>query len=336
MLATLSLSIALSFAQPWFVNSAIQNQNAIQGRVATPDDKPLENARVTLLTDRMSQVGVVYTDSSGRFNFRNLARGIYSILVEPGGGDYERLSKEIDINAFAPSSQGGSEVFRVDFTLRPLVKKIDKAGGDVVFYQEVPDAAKKQYDRSLDSLKKGDFKTAVESLKRALETFPDYYDALELLGTEYVKRGEYQPALPVLTHAVEINRNDWRSFYALGITLTELKRPGEAIEHLRRAVELNPNSPHANMRLGIALAQDEATCAEAIETFKKAILLGVDGIPEIYLHLASLYARNRQYREAAEAMEFYLKAAPQSDQREYYEKLLKQLRQKASEDQDGR
>jgi len=215
------------------------------------------------------------------------------------------------------------------------VKKTKGSGEDVLFYQEIPDAAKKEYGRGIELLNKGEFDKAVESLNRALEIFPDYYDALQLLGAEYVKRAEYQPAMPILTRAIEVNQSDWRSFYALGIALTELKQPGEAIKPLRRAVELNPDSPHAHMRLGIALGKDEEARAEAIETLKRCIDLGVETIPEAFLHLASLYNKNRQFREAADYVEAYLQAAPQSNQREYYEKLLKQLREKASQIQQG-
>ena len=85
------------------------------------------------------------------------------------------------------------------------------------------------------------------------------------------------------------------------------------------------------MRLGIALGKDDAARGEAIETLKRCIELGAEGIPEAFLHLASLYNKNRQFREAAEYVDAYLRAAPQSNQREYYEKLLKQLREKASQ-----
>lgn len=336
MLAAVCVSIALVSWQPWFASPTVQNRNRINGRVSTVDDKPIENVRVTLLSDRLTQTGVEYTDSSGRYTFENLSRGFYSILVEPSGADYERQSAQVEVNPLTPAAQGGNETFRIDFVLKPLVKRDGRASSssNIVFYQKVPDAAKKQYRRGVEALKEGDFATATKSLERAIEVFPDYYDALELLGTERVKRLEYQSALPLLTHAVEVNKDDWRSFYSLGIALIEVKQPAEAIKPLRRAVELNRTWAYTHMRLGIALAQTDATRDEAIRALKEALKIGGDKVPEVFLHLAAIYNKSRQYEEAALALESYLRASRKPDQRpderEYYEKLLEQLRQKAA------
>ena len=67
------------------------------------------------------------------------------------------------------------------------------------------------------------------ALVHAIELFPDYYDALELLGSEYVKHAYYDSAAPLLARAVQVNKDEWRSFYGLGVSLIELDRRGEGL-----------------------------------------------------------------------------------------------------------
>jgi len=70
-------------------------------------------------------------------------------------------------------------------------------------------------------LKKTDKRTeGVDRIKKAIEIFPSYFDALVLLGTEYVKQKEYESAIPVLSKAIEVNRPAYQSLYALSMPIT--------------------------------------------------------------------------------------------------------------------
>src|SRR5262249_20634295 len=160
---------------------------------------------------------------------------------------------------------------------------------------EVPEGARKEYERGLKSVEKGDLNGAAQALKKALEIFPDYYDALEVLGTEYVKHNDYNTALPLLEKAVGINKDGWRGFYSLGIAQLEMKQRDEGIKSLKRAVELNPDSANTNMRLGMALAPDDSVRAEAVRAFEKVTKTAKENIPEAYFYLGALYAKNNQY-----------------------------------------
>lgn len=373
MLAAIFLSLAFIFNAGSPVALAQQGRNSIEGTVTDREGRPLINTRVFLQDDSYSQLAMAYTDGSGRFRFTRLASGNYNVQVDPLGTDYERQSQRVEAVPFSPVA-GAGEIFRVNFQLK--LKKMagtaaaaNNNAADTIFYQNVPDAAKQEFARGRKNVEKGDFDAGAASLKSALGIFPDYYEAMELLGTEYVKRHEYQSALPLLERAVVINENGWRGFYSLGIALTESNRATQAVTALRRAVELNPRSPNPYMRLGMALAVADATRAEAIQTFKKVVAMENRNIPEAYLYLgrlydmsgqlapaienmksyasyapktdqqlpqallylAEMYSRNHQFNEAAEAVEASLRAAPNTSQREKLAKLAEQLRQKAAE-----
>ena len=321
-----------SFVVILFLASAYQNRNTIEGRVQTSDHQPVSEVRVFLKNDSYSEIATTYTDGSGRFRFLNLMSGVYYVLIEPGALNFERQSQRVEAVAFTQRQNGGGEVFRVDFVVKSTEAATTSgkyADRGVLFIQPVPDEARKEYANALKKLDKGDFGSAAASLSHAIEIYPDYYEALELIGTEYVKRQQYKPALPLLLHAVEVNKDGWRAFYSLGLAQYELNQRDAALQSLGRAVELNPSSPNAVMRLGIALAQDSARRTEAIHAFEKVIELAKDRVPTAYFYLGALYASDNQYRKAADAFETFLRVYPQAGEREKIKRMIDEYKQKA-------
>ena len=332
MLTSLFFSIILAVSNPF----AFQSVNSIEGRVTGPDNRPLQNVRVILQTDTYAQIQMAYTDGAGRYRFQGIPSGIYNIQVEPGQYNFDRQSARLDVNPISGrkagvlGASGGGEIFRQDFTLRssnPI--NTDKGPGGTVFAQTVPEPARKEYVNALKSLDSNNFDVAVQSLKQAITLFPDYYDALELLGSEYVKHRDFQAALPVLNQAIKINDKSWRGYYSLGVALSELNQHAESVRALKHATELHPGSTNAHMRLGMELAKDASAMPDAIEALKKVTQLAGNSIPEVYFYLGALYSKTNQYREAADAFETFLKAAPQAGEKDKIKQIIKQMRDKA-------
>jgi tetratricopeptide (TPR) repeat protein len=312
-----------------------QSRNSIEGRITTIENKGLANVPVFLLNDAYGQRAQTYTDGSGRYRFRNLGIGNYYVQVESGGTGYERETQRVEVNPYIPSGSG-AETFRVDFVLklktpaRKTSSSEDVAPGadNVVFLQDIPRAAKEAYQQGEQSLKKNDLKMAEINLARAIELFPDYYDALELLGSEYIKHEYFDAAAPLLAHAVEVNKNAWHSFYGLGVSLIELKRRNEGLDALRRSVNLNPKSINASMRLGLELAKEDQYVDEAIKLLTTVTHMAGKRLPDAYLALASLHSRKKQYGAAADALDEYLRAVPTGEHRDEIKQKIQDLRQK--------
>src|ERR1700693_645091 len=162
------VSIAVTVGQFSLAASPAQARNTIEGRVTNSGNRPLSNIRIFLQDDGYSQVATAYSDASGHFRFSNLSTGTYYVQVEPMESDYERQSQRVEVRPFNERRGGGGEVFRVDIVLVPRkgannTSSIERAKG-VLFYQQVPEAARKEFDRGVKSLGNDSFENAAKSL----------------------------------------------------------------------------------------------------------------------------------------------------------------------------
>jgi tetratricopeptide (TPR) repeat protein len=293
----------------------------IEGRVIGPNGQPVENAHVTLTDDGYAPLGSKYTDAGGRFRF-SVSSGVYYVDVDPAGQPYQSQRQRVEVNP-APYSRGG-EIFRVDMTLAPTRAASDRApatGGR--FAQDVPEPARKEYERGVKLLS-GKRDEAFAAMRKALELYPDYYLAMETLGTELVKAGKYADAAPVLSHAVEVNPSGDASHYALGVLRYRTGKYADAATSLRHALALNPKSPNTTLYLGLALTRTGET-ADAETYLKRAYALGAKGVPDLHLALASIYITAKRNREAADQLRLLIKEVPDLRDRDKIKALIEKL-----------
>jgi tetratricopeptide (TPR) repeat protein len=303
-----------------------QSRFAILGSVRDPGGQPVGSIRVTLLGENYQNLGTRFVDSSGRFQFRNLGQGIYTIRIEPAGTPYEEETQTIELQSMSPRRSGTEEPFAVDFRLR---RKGGQVATGVVFVQQVPARAREEYERGRSSLNSQNQEMALPSLKKAIEIFPDYFLALELLGTEYVRLGQFNDAVPVLTRATQVNPGAARSLYALGVANLKSNRSGEALNWLLRAEDKNPKNPNVHMMLGLAYG-NLGSLVEAEKAFKKAYLLGGrnGNVADVHFYLAGIYNRQRKYSEAIRELELFLEEAEGVKDRSQIKDLIERLQAK--------
>ena len=173
-----------------------------------------------------------------------------------------------------------------------------------MFAQAIPPAAREEYNRGASSIKK-DPEAGVQSLKKAIEIFPDYYDALDLLGTEYLEKGQLDNAIPTLLHAVEVNDRAYKNMYALGVAFLNAKKLDDSIAWLQKASVGESANADLFMKLGIAYG-NRGSLSESETALKKANELG---LADAHLYLAGLYNKQEKYGDAWRQLELYLKEA---------------------------
>ena len=295
---------------------------SISGHISDDRRNPVPDLQVELLNDAESVIQRTKTDGSGRFMFRRLSMGVFQVRVQTYGTSYIGQTKRVQLEA--------TRVFeQVDFVL-VTSKTSTIATPGAVFVQEIPEPARKEFERAGALLQKAEQRSeGLATLKKAIEIFPRYFEALELLGTEYVKQKEYEQAVPVLSKAIEVNPRAYHSLNSLSVAQFNLKQMPLAVESMRRAITLNQKSINANLYLGMLLRQS-GKLDEAEKYLKEANQLAAAKNADAHWELALLFNQLKKYKEAADELELFLKVQPEARDTELIKKLIQRLRQQAA------
>jgi predicted Zn-dependent protease len=310
----------------------LQGGFAILGSVRVGDGGAAGAVRVSLLNDNYQTLRTILVGASGRFQFRGLNQGVYLVKVESTDSEFEEQTQRVEFQGSGRRrGAGGEEVFPVDFILRRKKRQTRPEAPGVVFAQTVPEAARAEYERGLKKVKDNKSEQAIPFLKRAIEIFPDYYLALELLGTEYVKADNPSEAVPLLTRALEVNEAAPKSLYALGVAYLKLSRLSDAMTWLQKAVAQDGKNANAHLMLGIAQGR-VGRLDEAEASLKSAYRLGGGLVPDVHLYLAGIYDKQKKYGEAVRELELFLKEGKDLDESKV-KAMIAKLRVKAESEQ---
>lgn len=314
---------------------SFQTGNTISGYVFGAERQPVYDISVELLDDFSRSVARAKTNASGRYYFGGLHQGKFRIRVLPTGSDFEEQEQDVEIQNITRSTPNGGTIIsgfenvQKDFYLRKRQRNSPKGRPETVFVQEIPASAKEKYEIGLKLIEEKQNLEGLKSIKTAIEIFPQYFEAIQKLGTEYIKLQYYEAAQILLTQAVEINPRAFQSWYGLGYASYSLNNVEAGVKAVNKALELNPNSVESLLLNGV-IQRKLKRYEEALKQLKKAKSLAKDSIPEIHWQLALLYAYNlNRYANAADELELYLKAKPENIEAENIKKLIKQFREKA-------
>lgn len=305
-----------------------QSRNTINGVVFNPSGQPVSDIYVELQNEFYSTIAREKTSSSGRFVFSGLSSGKFKIKVLSLGTNYLPHEEEVQLMSISRGDVQTPVNEYVEIRLRLDKRKVNTQSGgaaSAVFAQEVPEEARKLYEKGIKELEK-DRDSDLSSLKKAVEIFPNYFLALEQLGTEYIRRKQYDAALPFLVKAVEVNNRSASVFYSLGLACYHLKHFKEALEAFRAVTLLDPQLPQGHLWYGTVLYRN-GNFNDAEKSLLKAKELSKDSpIPEVHWQLGLLYNRTKRNKQAIEELETFLKLQPENAEKEEIKSLIAKLR----------
>lgn len=322
------------------------------GRVYA-DGRPAKSIiEVRLEGEDSSVIATAHTGGTSEFSFSNvsLPPGAHYFLVikEPG---YKELRYSLNFNDFRQeSSMQGiyyySGIISLNIESIPAGEKSDQklvAGPKVIDIRQlkvqIPDQARREYNLALKSIQDGKSEAAMTHLEKAVELAPQYYDALNKLGVEYLRTEQYSKAEVVLNRACALNPNDslplknlGTLYFQEGEKLTQAAGVGpeviqsyyrKAVDVLEKALDLNPLDPRTNLYLGTALYR-----VGALERAESLLLnaLALDGkMYEARLTLLNIYMHQERYKDVLKQITAYLEENPNAPQRQQIEKLKIQI-----------
>lgn len=324
----LSLSFSHINAMSLAMHQPQQNRNTISGHVFDSQRNPVGQVFVELQNEVYSSIGRTKTDGSGRYFFSGLSPGRFVVRVLPYGTNLEEQSQEVEIVNFVAPGSSTSENAQKDFYLKMRKGNVTAVTG-TIFVQEVPENARKIYEKAVSDIDNKRVDVGIEKLRNAISLFPKYYYALERLGREYINQQKYDDALSVFTKAVAVNERGFYSWYGLSYANYALKKSTAAVEAAQKAVSLSPNSAEGLLFLGVAQRQAKQYVG-AEKSLQQAKKLANGKLPDVHWNLALLYVYNlKRYKDAADELELYLKEQPVSSNEANIKKLIKRYREMA-------
>lgn len=314
-------------------------QNSINGLILDRNQNPVGNIQVELLDEYERFLRVVKTSSAGIYMFQGLRAGNYYVQVRVDGTNYKPAKERIqvgqtNIRSSTTGQISGSESLQLNLVVEFGPRRSGNQttlNNEVVFAQEIPDEAKKSYEKALKSFDEKKQSEGVSQLQTAVEIFPEYFLALDRLGYEFIRLNKFADAEEVFKKALETNSKSFSSKYGLSVSLYKLEKRSEAVKTLEEIVVSNPGSINSFYLLG-KIYRELKEFENAEKNLKRAGKLSQNKLPDIHWELALLYYHNLgRYNDAADELELYLLANPQADNKKQVTELIKTFREKAKE-----
>jgi len=279
----------------------------IDGRVYDAQSRrALAMARVELLHLGVPSA-VDYTDAEGRFHFRNVSIGSYTITATALG--YDSTSVEFDSNMPGP--------FEVALTQSVGHGQPGAAAISVHEYM-LPKAARKEFDRARKEIKRQDCAKAIPHFEHGLSLVAQA-SAFNDLGNCYRKLGNLDSAEASFKHAVELSDSVYIALN-LAEVYTAQKRFSEARDVLNLAVTRTPANGDAYYGLALSYFKEDRSVeaeAAALQAHTRS-----HRIADVHLLLAEIYARQNPLK-VTEQLQLYLTEAPDGHESKHVRELLR-------------
>ena len=300
-------------------SSGMRGANTLVGQVIFPSGRqPDRRCTVRLSSVRVGEFSTM-TDDSGVFTFRRLREGSYFITVE-AGKDYLPAHETVDLFDNRPRTT----TVQIELRLRPTATTRPAVVNAAL--AAVPKAAIELYQKGIVSAGAGDNRKAIEELKAAVAIYPAFVLALNELSALYVNLDELKEAEEALVAALAYEPNNSVLRLNYGYVLLLRERFVDSERELHRAVQLKGDSATAHLYRGRVLIRLR-NLDEAEKELYRALALGGDSIAVAYRYLGALYSERGDKAKAIEALEKYLKLAPNAKDAEQVQTIIKELRQ---------
>ncbi|HYM11873.1 MAG TPA: tetratricopeptide repeat protein [Bryobacterales bacterium] len=284
---------------------------------------PEGRASITLFGATTPFTASTTSDSHGRFRFRRLAEGTYTVAVfVPGGGEARQT---IEVGPSFADAKG-----HVALTLELRTAQLNPQAlqkRHLVSARElsIPARARREYQEAQKSLSRRDAAGAVAHLEKAVAIAPQFATAWNNLGTIAYQSREFARAEQNFRKALEQDSQAFEPLVNLGGALLSEGKFPEALPYNRDAVEARPRDALANSQLGLNyFALGDFDRAE--KYLITAQQIDPAHFSEPQLTLAEIYIRENKPRAAALELEDFLRRHPDATNAAEIRKTIEKLK----------
>ncbi len=151
---------------------------------------------------------------------------------------------------------------------------------------------------------------AIMHLNRAINNYPEYIDALLLMGNaqwEYTK--DAKNALPFYQRIIAINPNNNNAWTNSLIVLEQSKDVNYKINSYETLLRYNPNRAEVYINLGRSYGRDKGNLTKAVEVFETGRKIAPNNF-DLLSNLGTVYGLQQNYPKAIEVLEAAIKIQP--------------------------
>ena len=303
--------------------TGIESGVNFQGLVRYENNLPAQFVQVELWTDgESSWRTITNTDRLGKFHAGAPCMVIQYKIDVPG---YQPVWGRVDM------SINPCRVLEW-ITLKPKPKdsRGDGPASGIIDGRiaAIPPEAKSEFEVGQQAVNRNDFTGAIPHLQKAIDAYPKYAEAYQLLGLAQLQTNHIAQAEASLRKAIEIEERIPQAQYLLGVIYALTNRADLAEKPLTRFAELDPGNPDAQMEL--------AKVDFALNKFSESELHARNAIKlketkaGVYIVLGYALLRQKKSDDARRAFEKYLKLEPNSSMASDMRTLIAQIDQRAS------
>ncbi|HKR02770.1 MAG TPA: tetratricopeptide repeat protein [Pyrinomonadaceae bacterium] len=291
----------------------------VSGEVRVPEGgPPARNINVRLERFSGGVIDQMTTDSRGKFRFTSLQRGYYTVFVDAPG--YRRVQQQADLQV----------VVKLYLVFELVPDKLDIMSLDTpVLDARIPREAQDEFTKGRSAFLDERVKEAVPHLKRAVELYPDFFEAHFLLGTAYVNDLRWQDAETALRRALEIKPESAPVLFSLGEVYRRQKRYADAEKLLEDGLKLDENSWRGHFTLA-RVYWDKAEVLKAAPHVGRTLQLRAD-FADAHLLAGNIFVRLNLLDRAVVEYEEYLRLAPKGEAAEQTRLLTQKIKQALAE-----
>lgn len=287
----------------------------VSGQVRSTDNKTIENAMVRLELHTGALVDQGTTDSMGRFRFTRLRSGQYRVSAMSGA--LVSPPQLVDLSRSSPR-------VHLLFQLTPETPTFAKTGKVGVIDARVPLDAKNAFDKGQAALGEKKSDAAIAHFKKAIEIYPQFYDAHVSLGHLFMESNQWEKAEASLRLAVTADPKAVRGMLSLGEVYRRQKKYEQGVKVLAGALQLDNNSWESNFTLG-RIYWESKDIINAGKYVARTLELQPD-LAEARLLAGNIFMRAGLPANALIEYQEYLRLAPNGEFAEQTQTLVAKLK----------
>lgn len=202
------------------------------------DDRALPQMyRVQLFTNGRMPISEQLTNDRGQVVFHSVGQGTYMVSV--AGQDVE--TSEL---SFAVSQHESTHIEFIRLKRKAIAGQASSNQGTVTAAAlNIPDKARKEFDKGLAAFDKQDFPVARERFSKAADIYPQYSFAFLNLGVIAMKEGDSAQGQRYFEKAIAVDPQNPAAYTYLGRVLIMNEKYTEAEQLFTKALSITPLDP---------------------------------------------------------------------------------------------